>query len=269
MSEAYLKTIPLPGQEKRIPCETCGKLVVAKDMPHGVCSLCIRDKLDRQKTAQPCGQVEPIVMLRGDCLEEMPKIENNSVDVVFTSPPYNRKRNDKYKNYNDIIDDYFGFLTTSINEMIRVARGNVFLNIQKNYYNKIDVYRLFGYFSKNICEVFIWEKSNPMPSSGFNITNAYEFIIVFGSKIKSNSTYTKNHITTSVAKMLKNHKAIMHSETARFFIENFTHENDVVFDPFMGSGTTGVLCKKLNRRFIGIEKDDKYFEIAKQRIEAT
>ena len=48
-----------------------------------------------------------------------------------------------------------------------------------------------------------------------------------------------------------------------------TNENDVVLDPFMGSGSTGVACKNLNRNFIGIEKDEKYFEIAKERIENT
>lgn len=207
-----------------------------------------------------------IELIHGDCLEEMKKIPDGSVDISFTSPPYNRKRNDKYENYDDTIDDYFGFLVNSIDELLRVTKGNVFINIQKNYYNKEEVFRLIGHYSKEICEIFVWEKSNPMPASGFNITNAYEFIIVFGKSIKSNKTYTKNHITTSTARMLKNHKAIMHPDIANFFIENFTREKDIVLDPFMGSGTTGVSCKKLNRNFIGIELDETYFNIAKKRI---
>lgn len=52
-------------------------------------------------------------------------------------------------------------------------------------------------------------------------------------------------------------------------IENSTNEGDIVLDPFMGSGTTGVACKKLNRNFIGIEIDDKYFNIANERITST
>lgn len=205
-------------------------------------------------------------LIHGDCLEEMKKIPSKSIDITFTSPPYNRKRNDKYKNYDDTLTDYFGFLVNGVDEMRRVTRGNVFLNIQKNYYNKVDVYKLFGHYASQICETFIWEKSNPMPAAGLAITNSYEFVLVFGENIKSNRTYTKNHLTTSVAKMMKQHKAIMHPAVANFFIENFTKDGDTVFDPFMGAGTTGVACKNMSRNFVGIELDKEYFEIAKTRI---
>lgn len=205
----------------------------------------------------------------GDCLDVMKNMPSKSIDVVFTSPPYNRKRNDKYANYDDAKDDYFGFLCESIDEMIRVCKGNVFLNIQKNYYNKEDVFRIIGKYANDICEIFIWEKSNPMPASGFNITNAYEFIIVFGKNIKSNKTYTKNHLTTSVAKMLKSHKAMMHPNVSDFFITNFTQVGDTVLDPFMGTGTTAVSCLTSYRGFVGIEIDEEYFNISKKRIEDT
>ena len=207
-------------------------------------------------------------LIQGDCLQEMKALADGSIDVTFTSPPYNRKRNDKYENYNDTIEDYYGFLVQAIDEMRRVTHGNVFLNIQKNYYNKVDVFKIIGHYAQQICEIFIWEKSNPMPANGHNITNAYEFVIVFGKTIRSNKTYTKNHLTTSVAKMLKNHKAIMHPDVAGFFIENFTQEGDIVLDPFMGSGTTGVVCKALNRDFTGIELDPEYFETAQERIKS-
>ena len=77
-------------------------------------------------------------LILGDCQENMRDIPDKSVDICFTSPPYNRKRNDKYENYDDDIEDYFGFLVSIIDELIRVSRGNVFFNIQKNYYNKGD-----------------------------------------------------------------------------------------------------------------------------------
>jgi len=210
--------------------------------------------------------IDDSTLLLGDCLERIKEIRDGSIDVSFTSPPYNRKRNDKYENYNDNIEDYFGFLVSIIDELLRVTKGYVFFNIQKNYYNKEDVFRLFGHYAENITEVFIWEKSNPLPAAGNGITNAYEFVIVFGSGIRSNKTYTKNHLTTSVAKMYKNHKAIMHPDVANFFIKNFTNEGDIILDPFMGSGTTGVACKILNRSFIGIEIDPEYFEFACKRV---
>ena len=205
-------------------------------------------------------------LILGDCLQELKKIEDCSCDISFTSPPYNRKRNDKYDNYDDSIDDYSAFLIDVIDQMLRVTKRNVFFNIQKNFYNKQDVFEIIGHYSKKICEIFIWEKSNPMPASGKAITNAYEFILVFGENLESNTTYTKNHLTTSVAKMFKNHKAVMHPEVAFFFISNFTNKNDVVLDPFMGTGTTGKVCKELNRSFIGIEIDHEYFLLSKKRI---
>ena len=201
-----------------------------------------------------------------DCLQTMAKMPDNFVDIVFTSPPYNRKRNDKYSFYDDQIDDYFSFLKAFISESIRVSKGVVFVNIQKNYYNKEDVFRLIGDFSKDICEIFIWEKSNPMPASGFSITNAYEFVIAFGKELKSNKTYTKNHITTSVAKMHKEHKAMMHKDIATFFIQNFSDENSLVYDPFMGSGTTAKCCIENNRNWIGSEISREYCELIEKRI---
>jgi len=199
-----------------------------------------------------------------DCRKTMKRMPNNSVDIVFTSPPYNRKRNDKYKHYDDTKTDYFGFLADTIIEMIRVSNGNVFVNIQKNYYNKEDVFKLFGYFSDRIAELFIWEKSNPMPNP--HVINAYEFIICFGDKIKANHTYTKNHLTTSVAKMTTAHKAMMHPKVADFFIKNFTQPNDIIYDPFMGAGTTAISALKNQRRYIGSELSAEYCELANTLI---
>lgn len=65
------------------------------------------------------------------------------------------------------------------------------------------------------------------------------------------------------------HPAIFPEQLANDHIISWSNENDIVFDPFMGSGTTGKMCKLLNRNFIGVEIDKKYFEIAKKRIENT
>lgn len=214
--------------------------------------------------------MDGIQLYNGDCLEVMKNIPDKSIDIAFTSPPYNRKRNDKYQNYNDNVLNYFDFLVNTIELLIAKTTKYVFFNIQTTYYNKQDIYKIIGKYADLIQQIFIWEKSNPMPANGNNITNAYEYIIVFGSKpLKSNSTYTKNHITTSVNSQTttKIHKAVMKQEVADWFIENFTKESDVIIDPFMGIGTTGISCIKFNRKFIGIELDSKYFEVAKQRIE--
>ena len=202
-------------------------------------------------------------LINGDCLVEIGKLTDN-IDYVFTSPPYNRKRNDKYDNYNDDIADYFSFLK-NVTEMCLPKVNEFFIiNIMVNYYNKKDVYRYIGEYADKIQQTIVWEKSNPLPASGHNITNAYEFFFIIGNKpIKSNTTYTKNHITTSVnTSTNKIHKAVMNPKVADWFIEKFTKEGDTILDPFMGLGTTGVSCKKYNRNFIGIELDKQYYDIA-------
>jgi len=212
-----------------------------------------------------------IQLFNGDCLEVMQEMTDNSVDYVLTSPPYNRKRNDKYKLYNDQIADYFTFNQEVINQLLRISKKHIFYNIQTNFYNRDTVYKLIGYFNKDIKEIIIWEKSNPMPAAGNAMTNAVEYFIVLGKEsLKSNTTYTKNIITSSVnSKMPKIHKAVMKQEIADYFIKTFTKEKDIILDPFMGIGTTGISCVSMNRDFIGIELIKEYYDISGHRIQET
>lgn len=107
-----------------------------------------------------------------------------------------------------------------------------------------------------------------MPAGGKKITNAYEFFIVLGDKpLRSNYTYTKNCITTSVnSRMPKEHKAVMKQEVADWFIDCFTQPDDIVIDCFMGLGTTGISCLKMNRYFVGIEIQSEYYKIAENNL---
>lgn len=208
-------------------------------------------------------------LINGNCLDILPSIKSKLFDYSFTSPPYNRKRNDKYKEFDDVNKNWYQMNVDVINQLLRVTKNHVFYNIQANYYNRSDVYRLIGHFNKQIVDIHIWEKSNPMPASGYSITNAVEYFLVLGDKpLKSNKTYTKNIITTSVnSNMPKNHKAVMKYDVAEYFIENFTNENDSVLDCFMGTGTTGVACLKLNRLFTGIELNEVYVNDSRIRLE--
>lgn len=196
------------------------------------------------------------------------ELEENSVDSVFTSPPYNRERNDKYTYYNDSVAEYFELLDALVVESLRVAKKYLFLNIQATYYNRQDVYKLIGKYADKIQNIIVWGKENPLPASGNSVTNAYEFFIVIGDKpLKSNTTYTKNLIMTPVnSNMPTVHKAVMHQDVADWFIENFTAIGETILDPFMGSGTTGVSCKKFNRNYIGFELSDEYCLLSEERI---
>jgi DNA modification methylase len=206
-------------------------------------------------------------LFNADCLDILPLLTDNFVDYSFTSPPYNRKRNDKYLKFTDINDNWFELNVKVISNLLRITKKHIFYNIQSNFYNRKDVYNLIGHFSENIIDIHIWEKSNPMPASGQNITNAVEFFLILGnSSLKSNTTYTKNILTTSVnSKMPVEHKAVMKTDVAEHFISKFTQENDIILDCFFGYGTTGLVAKDLNRFFIGIEKEKSYYEMSVER----
>ena len=164
----------------------------------------------------------PDTLHLADCFEFFETLEDNAVDYIFTSPPYNRKRNDKYDLFNDQAEDYYKTLHSLFSESLRVARKTAFINIMRSYYNSTEVCQIIGAFAESITEIFIWHKKNPLPTGGSAINNAYEFIIAIGERPKSNKTYTKNHLTTSVARPIGGHRAVMKTEVAEFFIENFT-----------------------------------------------
>lgn len=209
------------------------------------------------------------MLINDDCFKALEEINDKSIDYVLTSPPYNRKRNDKYTDYNDNIDDYFSFLVNITDILLQKTKKYIFMNIQANYYNRVDVYKYIGHYADKIQNIIIWEKTNPTPAAGNSITNSYEYIIVLGNfSLKSNTTYTKNHITTNVCKneYHKVHKAVMNEEISDWVIEKFTQEGELILDPFMGTGTTGASCKKYNRKFIGIEKSEEYYKIATNRL---
>jgi len=236
-------------------------------------------------------------LMQGDCLERMKEIKSGSVDMVLTSPPYNmnlRIRNGKYcsrqivkeistkyENFSDNLpmDDYFEFNKSIVSECLRVS-DLVFYNVQFLTGNKPALFKLLGHFSENVKEFIIWDKVNAQPAIGKNILNSqFEVLIVFQNSAPESRHFKtaqfdrgalSNHWSIKRGKKpVKSHGAVFPIELAERVVANFTHEDSVILDPFMGTGTTGVAAKNLNREFIGIELDDKYFNIAKDRINDT
>lgn len=208
-------------------------------------------------------------IINKDCLLGMKDLPPDTFDYAFTSPPYNRKRNDKYEEYDDTKENYYDFLVEVVRNLLCITKNHIFFNVQTNYYNKKDVYRLIGDYNDIIQNIIIWEKSNPLPASGFNITNAYELIIVFGRKpLKALNTYTKNIITTSVNTegTTKTHKAVMKQEVADWVFEKFIPNGSTVIDPMMGLGTTAIAAEKHNCKWLGYEIIPKYINLAYERI---
>ena len=209
-------------------------------------------------------------LILGDSTVVIKTFANEQFDTVFTSPPYNRKRDDKYASFTDISYDYFDFLVESIEQCLRVCKGNVFYNVQKNFYNRVELYKLFGHFAEQIIETIIWHKSNPMPNP--HVINAYEYILVLSNNntaLKANDTYTQNHFCTPVYSenpYKKQHRAVMHPKAVEYILRSFCKSNESVLDPFMGTGTTGVVCKQFGMEFTGIELVEEYYNISKQQL---
>ena len=216
-------------------------------------------------------------LINANCLEALQNFEDQSVDYVFTSPPYNIKRSknnkyNKYEYFDDGIDDYLEWSIQVIDELLRVTKNHIFWNIQANYYNKKDVYKLIGHYADKIQQNFIWHKPDGIPSSQkYYVSNFVEYIIGFTNQkyIKSNEIFITNLLEFKASNGNKNkqHKAAMNIEVADWFIKNFTKPGETILDPFLGTGTTGVSAFKHQRNFIGIEISKEYFDYAQQRID--
>lgn len=235
-----------------------------------------------------------IDLRKGDCLEILKEIPDNSIDLIVTSPPYNKgfwSRNRNVNNYsfyktkcrrieygefddNLKPDVYESNQRELLNECIRVLKptGSIFYNHIDILYKHQTIHPKWVY-DFPLKQVIIWNRKNTpkLDKSYFFPINEYVFWIQ-----KDKNARTK--FNRKLAMFNKNIWDINPEKNNDFpapfpvdlplnCILSTTDEEDLVLDPYMGSGTTGVACKKTNRKFIGIELDENYFNIAKNRIE--
>jgi site-specific DNA-methyltransferase (adenine-specific)/modification methylase len=234
-------------------------------------------------------------LILGDCLKKMKDIPDKSIDLVITSPPYNmnlRIRNGKhcsrqivkelstkYEGYDDnlTMQDYFDFNFNVISELLRVS-DLVFYNVQFLTGNKSALFKLIGIFHDKIKEFIIWDKVNAQPAISNNVLNSrFEVILVFQNSHPESRKFDTAQFNRGTlqnlwqikkgAKIDKSHGAVFPEELIELIVKNFSLDGSSILDPFMGTGTVGVVCKKNNRQFTGIELLPKYLEIAKKRIE--
>lgn len=232
-----------------------------------------------------------------DCLDGMKQMEDNSVNITITSPPYNanlRLSNGKFSKINDKCDQrskyigfddalqplqYFEWQSRVIREMLRVTKNYVFYNIQLLSSNKLALFKLFGEFSEQIKEVFIWDKGFGEPAIQEGVVNSvFEFVIVFSKNDSLKRSFAECNFKRGkfqnmlrIGKNFKNkisnyNSALMPITLPRKLILAFSREEDIVFDPFSGSGTTAKASKELNRKWIGFEISPEYCKIAEKRL---
>lgn len=215
-------------------------------------------------------------------LDTMSRMPDDFVDLVITSPPYNTggkslTTGDFYKEYKDDLqqDEYRDFIFNNVNELIRVTRHYVVYNFQILSNNK-NVYLEFMYhFKDNIKDIAIWKKQAVSQIQKGKMATGYEFIVLLGKDSKMNfeynnfpsNNYVPNIQTWHKKESIKGHGATMPIEMARYFIEYFSKEGDLIYDPFMGTGTTAISAILQKRKFIGSEITKEYVDISNKRLE--
>lgn len=240
-------------------------------------------------------------VLFGDCLDLLKDISDNSIDMVFTDPPYmisnnciiKRGKIGKYQG-KDMVhdfgdwdhfesnDDFLEYIYIRFNEIVRVLRlgGMLFVYFDKERINFLSRYLQDKYNFK--CKGYYADlKSNPAPQArGVKWMNGWEVIgmwqkpggkLTFNYKLGQEKDYAIRSVLGKYTKTDGNriHPTQKPISVVTKFINYWSNKNDVILDPFCGAGTTLVSAKKLNRRYIGIEKKREYYDFAFQRIKQT
>ena len=244
-------------------------------------------------------------IVNGESLKILKRIPDKTFDLVFADPPYNMQIGEKLKRPDDSkvngVNDkwdqfsnfkhYDDFSKEWLKECKRILKDNGSMWVIGTYHN---IFRL-GYHIQNldywILNDVIWRKNNPMPNfKGTRFTNAHETLI-WASKSKK-SKYTFNYqslkclnddlqmrsdwtlpICNGKERLKKNGKKVHSTQKPEALLHRIilatTNKGDSIFDPFLGTGTSAVVAKKLGRKYFGIEKDKKYFSAAYNRINST
>lgn len=229
-----------------------------------------------------------------NCIETMAKMPDKFIDLVATSPPYNmrtRIRNGKYttrekaehfskkyKYFEDAlpINDFYEFHTNVLSELLRVSKI-VCYNFQIVTGSKEAFFKIIGDFSKDIKDIIIWDKGSGQPAMhGMVLNSCYEIILILEDDKKAgraiqNAKFERgkmnNILRIGRGKKVSNiHGAIFPEQLPFELIKSFSEKEALIFDPFMGSGTTALAAIKLGRNYIGSEITKEYCKIAENRI---
>lgn len=231
-----------------------------------------------------------IKLYNGDCLEEMKDIQDKSIDCVIADIPYfvtDYKFDSQWQNLND----YLCWVNNVVEEINRIAKDNFSIMLfTSRQYNRHICNILDKYFDEQ--RIIIWNRKRFNSTRGKALASSYEPIAYY---TKGNYTFNNIKIIPDTKRkeytegILKNGinlsdvwsdiPALPHNAKEKVAhptqkpvklmercIEICSNEGDLVLDFTMGSGSTGVACKNLNRNFIGVELDENYFNIAKERL---
>lgn len=226
-----------------------------------------------------------IELYKGDCIKVMQTLIDNNikVDCVVTDPPYNISRETNFstlkggsRNGMDFGQWDKGFdLVSWIKPMSKLCKENANVVIFNCWENLKEIKDTCAQNHIIIKRCLVLSKSNPAPfNRDVMFVNDIEFALwgIYNSKNKPTKwTFNRNNpvekcVINTTVQSSKLHPTMKDIKVIRHLVSLLSNEHETVLDCFMGSGTTGVACKKLNRNFIGIELDENYYNIARNRI---
>ena len=210
-----------------------------------------------------------INLLHGDCFDLLKDIPDESVDMVLTDPPYGMNfqsghRKSKYEKIKG--DSNLDWLDDFVNEIYRVSKPNTAHYVFCSFHH-IDKFKQAIERKFKIKNILTWVKNNTsMGDLKGDFAPKTEFIIFFHKGRRLINGKRDPNVLEFKRTRNELHPTQKPVDMTEYLIGKFSDEGDLILDPFMGSGTTGVACLNINRKFIGMELDDDYFKIASGRI---
>lgn len=209
------------------------------------------------------------MMFNADCLDIMAKMEEGSVDFTLTDIPYDAVNRDSNglrnldKGNADIItfdiDEFF-------KQVLRVTANSICIFCGKEQFSPI--YKFFADIGKGTVRPIIWEKTNPSPMNGQHIyLSGVEMGVWYKKKgAKTFNAHCKNTVFHYPNGRSKLHPTEKNHNLLSDLIFDNSNIGQIVFDPCAGSGAHCYVAKRLDRKYIGVELDEQYFDVAKERI---
>lgn len=217
-----------------------------------------------------------MVIYNEDCLIGMKNIESESIDLVVTDPPYlvnykTGRRKDKTHRFSKVIlnDDNEQLIIDYINECYRILKNNSAMYMFCSS-DKVDFFKQQLEKKFKVKNMIIWVKNNHTAGDlkgSFGRKYEIIFLVVKGKKHFNGKRLTDIWEFDKVSGKNQLHQNQKPLDLIKQCIEKHSDKGDLVFDGFVGSGTTAIACKELGRNFIGFELDKGYFDIAIKRLE--
>lgn len=223
-----------------------------------------------------------ITIEQGDCLELMKELEDESIDLIITDPPYKTtsrgcagnsggmfqkdiNKKGKVFKHNDVKPIQY------IPKLYRLLKDGSHCYIMTNHVNLIEMLNVSTQCGFKFIKSLVWDKGNKI--MGQYYMSQFEYILFFrkGKGVKINNCGTSDILSIPNKKTKDENGKNIHDtekprELMKILIENSSFEGQTVFDPFLGVGNIALECKEMNRNFIGYELDENYFNIAKERL---